>query len=145
MSRPLKPFIVARRGDAETFQITLSSACGLPAQVCAEWYRRSLDKLPDELAHLHNPKTKDAAETAAVILIGVLKKKLAEGDAKQISADGTTVGRWAQQFISIETSPRTARNAARNRLNSTSTIDTYKSYWNARIKDDPVTKLKEGY
>jgi hypothetical protein len=40
MSRLLKPFTVARRGDTKTFQKTLSSACGLSAQVCAEWHRR---------------------------------------------------------------------------------------------------------
>jgi hypothetical protein len=75
MSRLSKPFITPRRNDSKTYQITLNSTCGLPTRICDEWQRRSFQDFPDELAQYRNPKTKQAAETAAFVLITYLKKK----------------------------------------------------------------------
>jgi integrase len=61
--------------------------------------------------------------------------------ARRIPPENVTVGDWAKKFIDIETSPRTGRNASRNRPYSPGTLDTYKTYYNAHVKDDPFAKL----
>jgi len=45
MSKLKKPFIIARRNDAKTFQFTLNSTCGLPERICREWQRVSFHNL----------------------------------------------------------------------------------------------------
>jgi hypothetical protein len=59
----------------------------------------------------------------------------------RIPPENITVGDWAGKFIDYETSPRTGRNASKNRPNSPGTLDTYKTYYNAHIKDDPFAGL----
>jgi integrase len=62
--------------------------------------------------------------------------------ASRITFDNLTVGRWVKKFTSIEASPRTSRNAAKNRPYSPDTLDTYRGYYNSHIKDDPIADLK---
>jgi hypothetical protein len=62
MPRVPKPFIIHRRSDFRSFQITLSPSRGLPVAVCREWKRRSFQWFPPELAHHRYPKTRAAAE-----------------------------------------------------------------------------------
>ena len=69
MARTPKPFTVRKRNDSRTFQITLNPSCCLPVRVCQEWMRRSFQDFPDELVQYRNPKSKTAAEAAALALI----------------------------------------------------------------------------
>jgi integrase/recombinase XerD len=141
MSRPSKPFITPRRKDTKTFQITINCSSGLPWKVCQEWRRRSFQDLPNVLAQYRNPKTKAAAEAGALAFIEYLKKGIEEGAVQQVRGENITVGDWAKKFIDIETSPRTGRNASRNRSYSPGTLDTYKNYYNNHIADDPFAGL----
>ncbi|GHV88978.1 hypothetical protein AGMMS50267_13380 [Spirochaetia bacterium] len=142
MSKPQKPFTTPKRGDSKMFQLTLNPTSGLPQRVCKEWQRRSFQYLPDALVQFRNPKTKATAAAAAFALIDYLKKELETTGASRITFDDITVGDWVKKFTNIETSPRTSRNAARNRPYSPETIGTYLSYYEAHIKGDPITELK---
>jgi integrase/recombinase XerD len=62
-------------------------------------------------------------------------------NAQRIPLKNITVGEWTKNFIDIVTSPRTGRNASKNRPYSLGTLDTYKSYYNTHIKNDPFAKL----
>jgi len=143
MARNPRPFTIIRRTDSKSFRLTLNTACGLPARVCAEWYRVSFQRLPAELAGYRNPKTKAAAESAVFSLIQYLKKKQAnEGSAQRVTTLDITVGAWLEKFTQIETSPRTGINASKNRPYSIGSLITYKGYYDVHIKDDPFTTLK---
>jgi integrase/recombinase XerD len=143
MSKTPEPFTTPKRNDSKTFQVSLSPTSGLPARVYREWQRRSFLDFPDELARYRNPKTKAAARTAANALIQYLAKELEKGAAiKKAASDDMFVGQWVERFTTIGTSPRTGRNAAKNRSYSPGTLDTYKSYYEAQIKDDPLTQLR---
>jgi integrase len=136
-----KPFLTPRRKDTNTFQITLNPQCGLPERVCREWRRKSFQDFPSELAQYRYPKTKSAAEAGAFALINYLKKKQDEG-VQYIKAEDITVGKWAEKFTSMETSPRTGINAHKNRPYSPATVNCYYSYYSLHLKDDPFCKLK---
>jgi integrase len=110
--------------------------------VCNEWYRRSFQLLPQELANHRNPKDKSAAKAAAIALIVFLKKKQEEGNARHITIEDTTVGEWIEKFPKIETSPRTGINNSKNRSYSFDSVENYMSYWTVYIKGDPLMKLK---
>jgi integrase len=143
MPRPQKPFNTPKRRDSKTFQITINPASGLPRQICREWQRKSFQDFPDALAIYRNPKTKAAAEKGAFALIEYLKKNAEDGAIiRQVSAEKITVGEWVQKFTDMESSPRTSRNAARNRPYSPDTLDTYRTYFNCHIKGDPIANIK---
>jgi integrase/recombinase XerD len=143
MAKNPEPYTIIRRTDSKSFRLTLNPSCGLPARVCNEWYRRSFQQLPPELANYRKPKDKPAAKIAAVALIVFLKKKQEEeGNARRIHTADITVGVWIEKFISIETSPRTGVNASKNKPYSLNTLDVYKSYYKCHIKDDPICNLK---
>jgi integrase/recombinase XerD len=142
MSKPQKPFITPRRGDSNTFQITINPTSGLPRRVCQEWQRRSFQDLPDALAQFRSPKTKASAQTAALALIKYIEKTLEQEGLVRAASDHITVGEWVKRFTSIETSPMTSKNAAKNRPYSPDTLDTYRGYYNSHIKDDPLAGLK---
>jgi integrase/recombinase XerD len=143
MARNKKWFTIFRRSDSKSYRLTLNPTCGLPDRVCSEWYRTSFQHFPVELAHLRNPKNKDAAEAAAQTLIQYLKKKQEEeGSARRVSVDDITVGDWIKKFTELETSPRTGINASKNRPFSYETLNTYKGYYRLHVKDDPICSLK---
>jgi integrase len=148
MARLPKPFVITKRTDSKTFQLTLNYTSGLPERVCAEWRRRSFHDLPDELAHYRDPKTKSGkldsalAEAGATALIALLKKKQEEGSALRVKAEDITVGKWIERFTNIETSPRTGINASKNRPYSYDTLDGYKGNYERHIKGDPICGLK---
>ena len=84
--------------------LPLNSTCGLLLRVCAEWRRRSIKALPDELFHYRKPKTKPEAGVQA--FIAFLKKKLEiENSARRVQTEDITVGAWLEKFTAIETSP----------------------------------------
>jgi hypothetical protein len=127
MPRSKRPFFVEKRNGSKTYLLTLSTVSGLPDRICKEWYRKSFQNFPRELAAYSNPKTK----AGALAFINHLKKrKEAEGSARRVTVDDITVGAWIEKFTTIETSPRTGINASRNRPYSPDTIDNYKSYRN---------------
>jgi integrase len=143
MSRTAEPYVIAKRADSKTFQLTLNPSCGLSGRVCSDWRRRSFHDLPDELAQFRNPKTKPDAKSGAYALIAYLKKKQEnEGGARRVSVEDVTVGAWIEKFTELETSPRTGINASKNRPYSYDTLDSYKSYFKLHIKDDPICGLK---
>ncbi|MDR2394708.1 MAG: hypothetical protein LBD93_11225 [Treponema sp.] len=142
MSKPQKPFTTPRRGDSKTFQLTINPSSGLPAKICRDWCRKSFQDLPDALAQYRNPKTKAVAEAGAFALIQFLKADLTEGIGRRVRSNDMSVGAWVEKFTTMVTSPRTGRNAARNRPYSPDTLDTYKSYYDAHIKGYPFTELK---
>jgi len=65
MARNPKPFTIIRRSDSKTYRLTLNPFCGLSERVCREWFCRSFQHLPAELANHRNPKTKAATEATA--------------------------------------------------------------------------------
>jgi len=111
MARNKKWLNVWRRSDSKTYRFSINPTCGLSERVCEEWDRVSYQNLPAELAHLRNPKNKDAAEAAAQALIVFLRKKQEEGCARRVSVDDITVGDWIKKFTELDTSPRTGINA----------------------------------
>jgi len=142
MARMPKPFTVRRRNDSKTYQITLNLPCGLPHRVCHEWERRSFQDFPDELACHRNPKTKTAAEAAAIALIKYLGKKQEEGSARRVTVEDITVGDWIEKFTRMESSPRTGVNASKNRPYSPNTVDNYRSHFVTHISGDVFCSLK---
>jgi len=116
--------------------------CGLPFRLCNEWQRRSFKDLPDELAQYRNPKTKAAAETAAIAIITYLKKKNEEGNTRRIINEDITAGEWIEKITKIETSPRTGINNSKNRPYSIDSVENYLSYYTLHIKNDPLMKIK---
>jgi len=142
MARLPKPFTVRKRNDSKTFQITLNVPCGLPYRVCLEWSRRSFQDFPDDLAKYRNPKTKTAAEAAALELIKHLVEKQKEGSARRITVEDITVGDWIEKFTRIETSPRAGINASKNRPYSPDTVGNYRSYFVTHISGDEFCSLK---
>jgi hypothetical protein len=85
MSRVANPFVVSRRTDSHTFQLTINPSSGLPGHVCRQWRRKSFQAFPSELAQYRNPETKPVAKAGAFALIAFLKKKHDELSA-QIAA-----------------------------------------------------------
>ncbi|MDR1324902.1 MAG: tyrosine-type recombinase/integrase [Treponema sp.] len=138
MSKSPQPFLVTRRKDAKTFPLTLNVSCGLPSRVCREWIRRSFQNLPDVLAAHRQPKSKAAATIGALALIAYLKNN----QTVPVVKSDVTVGQWLELFTALETSPRAARNVARNRPNSIDTIADYESYYRLHVKDDAFSDLK---
>ncbi|MDR1325600.1 MAG: hypothetical protein LBK00_06155 [Treponema sp.] len=134
MSKSPQPFLVTRWKDAKTFLLTLNDSCGLPSRVCREWIRRSFQNLPDALVAYREPKSKAAATTGALALIAYLKNNQA---APAVKSD-VTVGQWIELFTAPETSPRAARNMARNRPNSIDTIAGYESFTGFTSKTIPL-------
>jgi integrase len=142
MPRISEPYTIIWRNDTKKFQFTLNFAYGLDERVCAQWRRKSFQKLPKELALFWNPKTKTEAKAGVDALVAHLRKKQEEGYALRAAVADITVGEWIEKFINIETSPRTGLNAAENKPYSLNTLDGYKSYYDCHIKNDPVCKLK---
>jgi len=142
MPRSKNPYVIQKRKDTKNYILTLNITSGLPEKVCLEWSRKSFQNFPPELAIHSNPKSIPAARIAADTLISFLKKKLAEGSCCRVSAEDITVGAWVEKFTVIDKSPRTGINASKNRSYSEDTLDTYLSYFNTHIKDDPFCLLK---
>lgn len=141
--RTPEPFTTHYRKDNQTYQFTLNPACGLPPRVCLDWKRRSFASLPDELAQYRNPKSDRSAEAGVkALIVYLLKKQVEEGSARRVSTEDITVGAWIEKFTTIETSPRTGINASENKPYSLNTVDSYLSYFNCHIKDDPICKIK---
>jgi integrase/recombinase XerD len=141
MPRPQKPFFTRRRTDSKTFLFSINPASGLPRKVCLDWQRRSFQDFPDALAQYRSPKNKSAADASVIALIRHLSQELETGHAQSVSPENITIGDWANRFTDIETSPRTGRNSNKNRPYSPGTLDTYKTYYNSHIKDDPFAKI----
>jgi hypothetical protein len=141
MPRPQKPFFTRRRNDSKTFLFSINPASGLPRKVCLDWQRRSFQDFPDAIAQYRNPKNKSAADASVIALIQYLNQGLEAENVWCIPPENVTVGNWVKKFIDIETSPRTGRNASKNRSYSLGTLDTYKTYYNAHIKNDPFVGL----
>jgi integrase/recombinase XerD len=141
MPRAQKPFFTRRRNDSKTFLFSINPASGLPRKVCLDWQRRSFQDFPDTLAQYRYPKNKSAADAGVIALIQHLNQELEANNARRVPPESITVGEWAGKFIDYETSPRTGRNASKNRPYSPGTLDTYKTYYNAHIKDDPFAGL----
>jgi integrase len=143
MSKPQRPFTTPRRKDTKTFQITLNVSSGLPLRICLEWQRQSFQKFPDAMAQYRNPTNKNAAEAGAFALIQFLKNELEKDNiTAHIHTNDITVGKWLEKFTVLETSPRTSRNANKNRPYSPATLDLYMGYYNAHIKEDPIVNYK---
>jgi len=99
MAKHSKQFTVIRRTDSKSYRLTLNPSCGLPERVCAEWFRRSFQLLPAELADYRSPKNKEEAEASAIALIIHLKRKREEeGCARRAKFEDITVGAWIKKF-----------------------------------------------
>jgi hypothetical protein len=140
MARIGEPYIVKKRGNS--FQFTLNSTCGLPERICDEWQRKGFKTLPDELSDYRSPKTKPEVKENVRMLIDFLKKKLAEGCARRVSAEDITVGDWIKKFTELETNPRTGINASKNRPFSCETLYHYSDYYRLHVEGDPIANLK---
>jgi integrase len=121
--------------------VSLSPASGLPERICNEWDRVSFSKFPVELAHLREPKSKPAAETAADALITFLKNQLSLGRLK-LHYEDVTIGEWLKRFISLVNNPRSARLISDGIPYSTDTIEGYRQKYEQYLKDDPFMKIK---
>jgi integrase len=76
MSRIQEPYTIHKRSDSETYRFTLNPPCGLPDDICKEWYKSSFQRLPDDLAQYRNPKTKPERKTSVLALISYFKRNL---------------------------------------------------------------------
>jgi integrase/recombinase XerD len=141
MPRPQKPFFTRRRNDSKTFLFSINPASGLPRKVCLDWQRCSFQDFPDALAQYRSPKNKTAADAGVIALIRYLNQESEAKDSRRTPLENITVRDWAQIFTDIETSPRTGRNASKNRPYSPGTLDTYKTYYKTHIKDDPLADM----
>ena len=142
MSKTPKLFTISKRSDSNTYRFKLNPVCGLPARVCAEWRKRSFQSLPDELAPFRDPKTATARENAVKALILYLQKKKEEGNVQRVTVEKITVGEWVKKYTTLETSPRTAKNASANMPYSLATLKGYLKNYNAHVKDDPLMELQ---
>jgi hypothetical protein len=127
--------------DSTTFLFSINPASGLPRKVCLDWQRRSFQDFPNTLVQYRNPKNKSAADAGVIALIQRLNQDLEANNTRRIPPENVTVGDWAKKFTDIETSPRTGRNASRNRSCSLGTLDTYKTYYNTHIRNDPIAGM----
>jgi integrase len=136
MPRPKKPFVIQRRKGSKTFLLTLNVTSELPTRICNEWQRKSFQNFPVELIAYSFPKTKAAAESAAMILITFLKNA-----GTPISKSDFLVGDWLRLFTSITESPKGARNIAENNPYSEQSVDRLKGLYDVHMKDDRFMKL----
>jgi hypothetical protein len=120
----------------------LNTTSGLPDRICLEWQRKSYQNFPTELIAYSNPKSRSAADAAAIVLIEYLKNELKIGNTAHKDIDDVAVGEWIRKFTAVETSLRTDINASENRPYSADTVDNYLVYYNLHIKDDPFMRLK---
>ncbi|MCL2093288.1 MAG: tyrosine-type recombinase/integrase [Treponema sp.] len=141
MALPKSPFNIQKRKDSKTFLLTLNNTSGLPEKVCRKWQRRSYQNLPRDLILFSQPKSYQAAQAGAFALINYLKNNLKNERAQKVDIDDITVGEWVKKFTSMETSPRAAINASRNRPYSITTIEGYLYYFNHYIKKDALSAL----
>jgi integrase len=132
---------VHKRKDAKTYALTLNSVCGLPQRICAEWQRKSYQHFPDCLAQYREPKSKAAAETAALTLIQYLMTQVEAGTVT-VSTDNVKVGPWLEKFITLNDNPRGARIMGEGSPYSVETIDLYAAKYNRYIKGDPFCGLR---
>ena len=139
MPRPQRPFIVEKRNGSKSFLLTLHPTSGLPDRICREWYRKSFQNLPVELALHYNPKTKAAAEAGAMALIAFLKNGRIVASTPTLK-DSLRVGEWLRQFTSITESPKGARLVAENRPYSAGSVDRLKTLYN-HMNGDPFLDL----
>ena|GEM_PF-1164918 len=141
MARIAEPFTFKKRGS--TYQITLNTISELPSRVCAEWKRRSIKNLPDELSAYRNPKSTPEVKASCRALIAFLKKKQEmEGSARRVQIEDITVRDWLKKFIRIDTSPRTGINILENGSCSEDSVLNYESYYRCHIDGDPILDLK---
>ena len=141
MPRVKERFKVYKRKDTKKYIVSLSPASGLPDRICKEWQRVSFSKFPVELAHLREPKTKPAAETAADALITFLKNQLSLGRLK-LHYEDVTIGEWLKRFISLENNPRSARLISDGTPYSTDTIEGYRQRYCQYLINDPFMLIK---
>jgi len=137
MPRPKKPFVIQKRKESKSFILTLNITSGLPAKVCKEWQRKSYQNFPVELIIHSRPKTKAAAETGALALISFLKN----AGVVTVQKGDYAVGEWLKLFTSVTTSPKGARNIAKNRPYSEGSVDRLKLLYDVHMKDDPFMEL----
>jgi integrase/recombinase XerD len=142
MPRIQLPYLTRKRKDTKKWIITLNRNSGLPAYICNEWFRVSFANFPQELAHLRNPVSKGAADSAALVLITFLKNQLAAGEASHSRTDEISVGKWLVKFTSLDDNPRGARVMGEGSLYSIETIELYRSKYARYIKGDPFCNLK---
>jgi len=102
MARIPKPFVVRQRPDTKTYSLTLNVECGLPGNICNNWYRKSFRHLPEELASYRNPKNKSMAEEATLKLIEFLRKKQEKDISFKIRTENITVGEWLKRNAKLE-------------------------------------------
>jgi hypothetical protein len=106
MSKTSGLFVVRKRRDTKKFIVILYPASGFPSQVCKKWNRKSFQNLPDELVLFREPRTKAAAETAAMMLIQHLKSQAIAPDNQvpmnRRPHNEETVGEWLIKFTSLK-------------------------------------------
>jgi integrase len=143
MPKIKSPFHVYKRSDTKKFVVTLNPGSGLPGAVCNEWRRSSFANFPPALSHLREPKSKSAADNAAMALIEYLKK---EAEQKQSFVSkpfhAVAVGAWLLKFTSLEDNPRSARLMAEGFPYSPDTIDGYAGKYARYLKEDPLMHIK---
>jgi hypothetical protein len=141
MPRTAGPYRVYRRHDTKKFIVTIYPASGLPIHVCEQWRRSSFSNLPPELAHLRDPRTRAAAESAVHVLVEFLKKRDLPPSLASIHADDPTVGEWLAKFTSLDDNPRAARLIGEGVPYSAGTIELYRQSFEHHIKGDPFCDL----
>jgi integrase len=142
MARIASAFTVQRRSKKnKNFIITLNPECGLPAEICGNWQRRSFSFLPPELSSFRSPTSKSVAENGAVALIEFLKNQLQCG-ISFVSTDTVKIGHWLERFTALDDNPRAARIMGAGSPYSISTIEDYRNKYERYVKDDPFCQIK---
>jgi len=138
MPRVKERFRVYKRKDTNKYMVYISHASGLPEHICREWTRAGFNRFPPELAHLMEPKSNSAAESAADALIQYLKENLKQ---KKNHLD-ITVGEWLKKFTSLDDNPRAAVLLVEGTPYSPDTIEKYRCRFEVHLKNDPFMKNK---
>jgi integrase len=139
MAKLPKPFIIDKRKDSNTYQLTISMSSGLPLRLCNEWQRKSFKNLPDALSMYRYPRNKAEADRCALALIQYLKTISANMPHK--ASEDLSVGEWLRKFITLDDNPRAARLIGDGSPYSPDTIAMYAGHFQAHIKGDPFLNL----
>jgi hypothetical protein len=132
---------VYRRRDTKRFVVSIYPASGLPVRVCEQWRRSSFSNLPPALARLRDPRTRAAAESAALVLIAFLKKQDLPPPVP-IPENDPTAGEWLVRFTSLEDNPRAARLIGEGSPYSAGTIELYRQSFERHIRGDSFCDLR---
>lgn len=133
MARPRDPIVCKQRSDSGAWLVSLRPECGLPANICREWTRRSFSAAPEEWRAEHlarDPRNHREAMILAQRLVDYLKPR---PDEARPASGAPTLGSWMRLFLDVTTSPRARRLVGKGRPYSPKSIANYGSIYRTHL------------